>query len=182
MKDVLLALSGVVVAGIFGLILDRRRRTDERNRHLLERSEAIEDRTIHRRELLDDETRARRQIAYLSTLSRLLSMHAALHRASRVLYLDNFFGGDHPFSTRESIESAIDEAEGLRSVQADLELFGSEQLAEQFASIANLAATLRFALGLNEQWDDTWAKEKLAELDTHFNVARRLMRSELARP
>lgn len=179
MKDVVLALSGVVIAGIFGLILDSRRRSDDRQRQAFERTAAIEDRTSERSALVHDETHARRERIYLSTLSLLLTTHAALHRAQGVLWSEVHAGGDHPFDSGATLVWAIREADGLRSVQAELELFGSEPVAQEYAVLTELAAALRYSFGMPHDWNETWNDERLEQFDAHYDAARKLMRSEL---
>jgi hypothetical protein len=179
MKDVVLALSGVVIAGIFGLILDNRRRTDDRQRQAFERTIAIEDRSTERSAIVRDDTQARREKIYLSALSLLLTTHAAFHRAQGVLWSEAHAGGDHPFDTRETLTWAIREADGLWSVQAELELFGSEAVAEEYAMLMGLASALRNSFSMAHDWNETWNQERLEQFDAHYDAARKLMRSEL---
>ena len=165
-------LAGVALTGGFGLILDSRRRRDER----LARATA-------RTEQREDDTRTRREAVYAVAMARLIAAQTALHRAHHVLYVEVHAGGDTPFSLRDSIAWAVEEAEALRRAQPDVELFATDVVATEYGHALQVAARLRHALGHigdASEWDESWATKQLDLFGQHYEVARRQMREDLA--
>lgn len=101
----------------------------------------------------------------------------ALHRAKDALYGD-YNGLDHPFRTKGSVDWAIDEADKLRGVQAEVDLVASPGVAGNLAEGLEHAETMRWDLSMPE-WDSASADRVMARFDACLDATLAEMRRDL---
>lgn len=170
--DIATFLSGVVggslVTGLIGVLAERSRRKHDRIVRLEERTEQ---RAIAQRERLES--------TYREAMVRLRAARAAFGRMADGLYAEEqqvMF----PFSIKGSIDWAIDEADQLRTVQADIDLFGSNVVKAEFADAARASEGLRWSLGLPPpERDRDVIQEHFLTFAIHFDAVLELMRADL---
>jgi hypothetical protein len=160
--------AGAVITGFFNAFTERGRRKHDLAMRSAERDAGRE-----------DAIRARQMDTYQRAMTRLRSAHVALHRAVETIGADDL-GVDHPWSTGGSADWAVDEVDQLRTVQADMDLFGSTEAAGAFAVALDSAETLRFELGMRSiDWTQGWSERQLSTFDTAFDQSMAQMRGDL---